>query len=65
MHLKFCIPRGKVANLLGIMNFLQNKFENLDIELTATSGFISEQDYEDKIMEAFRQMGVKVNEGKK
>ncbi len=58
--LKFRIPRGKIANLMGVMNFLQSKFENLELELIATGGAISEQDYEDKIMEAFRQIGVKL-----
>ena len=43
---------------MGIMNLLQSKFENLEIEIMATDGSISDQDYEDKIMEAFRQLGI-------
>jgi rubrerythrin len=37
---------------MGIMNLLQSKFENLEIEILAEDGEISEQDYEDKIKEA-------------
>jgi hypothetical protein len=47
---------------MGVMNLLQSKFDNLEIELTANEGEISEQDYEDKIKEAFRQLGVDINE---
>ncbi len=45
---------------MGVMNLLQSKFENLEIELIATDGSISEQDYDDKIIEAFRQLGIKL-----
>ena len=33
---------------------LQSKFESLEIELVADDGEITEQDYDDKIKEAFR-----------
>jgi hypothetical protein len=45
---------------MGVMNLLQSKFETLGVELTARDGEISEQDYEDKIEEAFRQMEIKL-----
>lgn len=41
---------------------LQSKFESLEIELVADDGEITEQDYDDKIKEAFRQLGVGVDE---
>jgi hypothetical protein len=63
IHLKFQVPKGKVSSVMGVMNLLQSKFDNLEIELTANGGEISEQDYEDKIKEAFRQLGVDINEG--
>ncbi len=62
VHLKCFVPKGKVASLMGVMNLLQSKFENLEIELRADNGAISEQDYEDKILEAFRQMGIDLDE---
>jgi len=60
--LRFQVPKGKVAGIIGVMNLLQSKFENLEIELTARDGSITDQDYEDKIEETFRQMGLKVED---
>ena len=57
----FCIE-GKISNSMGVMNLLQTKFETLQIERSARDGAISEQEYEDKIKEAFRQMGIELNE---
>ncbi len=45
---------------MGVMNLLQSKFETLGVEFTARDGAISEQDYEDKIKEAFRQIGIRL-----
>ena len=47
---------------MGVMNLLQTKFETLQIERSARDGAISEQEYEHKIKEAFRQMGIELNE---
>jgi hypothetical protein len=44
------------------MNLLQLNFNNLQIELQATDGEMSEQDYEDKIKEAFAQLGIDIDE---
>ncbi len=63
VELRFQVSKGKVANIMGAMNLLQNKFESLEIELTASSGEITEQDYEDKIKETFRQLGIETDEG--
>ena len=62
IQLRFSVPKGKVANIMGVMNLLQTKFETLQIELSAKDGNMSEQDYEDKIKETFRQMGIEVDE---
>ncbi len=62
IKLRFTIPRGKVANIMGVMNFLQSRFNTLEVELHAKDGSISEQDYEDKIKETFRQLGIEVEE---
>ena len=61
--LRFQVPKGKVANIMGVMNLLQSKFESLEIELTASGGEITEQDYEDKIKETFRQLEIETDEG--
>ena len=47
---------------MGVMNLLQHKFDRLDVVLAAEEGEISEQEYEDKIKEAFRQLGIEVVE---
>ncbi|MCD6599418.1 MAG: ATP-binding protein [Dehalococcoidia bacterium] len=62
IHMKFQVPKGKVSSIMGVMNLLQSKFDNLEIEFTANGGEISEQDYEDKIKEAFRQLGIDIDE---
>ena len=43
---------------MGVMNLLQSNFDSLQIELLATEGQMSNQDYEDKIREAFVQLGI-------
>jgi hypothetical protein len=43
---------------MGVMNLLQSKFNTLELEILAKDGAISQQDYEDKIEEAFRQLGI-------
>ncbi|MCX5850425.1 MAG: DUF499 domain-containing protein [Deltaproteobacteria bacterium] len=60
VRLRFKVPKGKVSNIMGIMNFLQSKFNSLEIELTATDGKMTEQEFEDKIEETFRQLGIKI-----
>jgi len=45
-----------------VMNLLQHKFNRLEVVLSAEQGWISEQEYEDKIREAFRQLGIEVVE---
>jgi hypothetical protein len=62
LRLRFTVPKGKVAGLMGVMNLLQHKFNRLEVVLSAAGGWISEQDYEDKIREAFRQLGIEVIE---
>jgi hypothetical protein len=56
------VPKGKVAGLMGVMNVLQHRFDRLEITLSAAKGAISEQEYEDKIQERFRQLGIQVHE---
>jgi hypothetical protein len=62
VHLKFQVPKGRVSQIMGVMNLLQSKFNTLEIELEATDGEISDQDYEDKIKESFRQLGIEPDE---
>jgi hypothetical protein len=47
---------------MGMMNFLQSKFQSLDVELTAREGSLSDEEYASKIKEALRQLGVSLEE---
>ena len=59
--LKFIFPRGqKVSDLLSMIAFLQSKFKTLNIDLLATDGEMSEQEYEDNIGETVVQLGIKL-----
>ena len=62
VRIRFEVPKGKVSSIMGVMNMLQSKFDSLEVEIVTTNGEISERDYEDKIMEAFRQLGIEVDE---
>lgn len=61
LRLRFSVPKGKVSGLMGVMNLLQHNFDQLEVTLSAESGSISEQEYEDKIQEAFRQLGIEAH----
>ena len=62
VSLKFTIPKGKVSDIMRVMSLLQLNFDNLKVELWATEGQISDQDYENKIKEAFVQLGIDLEE---
>lgn len=44
------------------MNFLQSRFNRMEVILHVEDGQLTDQEYEDKIKEAFRQMGIEVEE---
>ncbi len=58
LSLGFRIPRGKVAQIMGIMNFLQSKFQTMDVEIKAKDGSLSEEEYRNKVREALQQLGI-------
>ncbi len=60
LSFNFVVPKGKVSNLMGLLNFLQSRFNRIEIALNLAEGQLTEQEYEDKIKEAFRQMGVEI-----
>ena len=64
VRLQFTVPKGQVSGLMGVMNLLQLNFDNLQIELRASGGEISEQDYENKIKEAFAQLGIDLDKSR-
>lgn len=48
--------------LMGAMNFLQSRFNRMDVTLHVEEGHITEQEFEDKIKEVFRQIGVEIED---
>ncbi len=58
LNLRFMVPAGKVANIMGIMNYLQHKFKRLELEINASDGKLTNQEFEDKIQEALQQIGI-------
>lgn len=61
IYLNFEIPKGKVSDVARIINYLQQVFGVIQLEVKAMSGKISKQDYENKVEEAFRQIGIRIN----
>jgi len=58
LSLRFALPKGKVSSLMGVLNFLQSRYSQMRITLDVEDGLLTELEFEDKIREAFRQMGV-------
>ena len=58
LSLKLPVPRGKIAQIMGVMNFLQSMFQSLQIEIRAAEGSITESEYAEKIKEAMKQLGI-------
>ncbi len=62
VDLEFFVPRGKVAQIMGIMNLLQSKYQSLRITVKASDGSMSRDDYVNKIKESLRQLGIDMSE---
>lgn len=63
LSLNFEIPKGKVSSLMGLLNFLQSKYEHLKIDIKASDGKITNEEYEEKIKEALKQAGIEIFNG--
>jgi hypothetical protein len=61
LHFNFVVPKGKVSSLMGVLNYLQSRFNKLEIAVNVGEGQLTEQEYEDKVKEAFRQMGIDID----
>jgi hypothetical protein len=58
LELRFRIPRGKVSQIMGLMNYLQSKFQQLELQIRAKEGSMSEEEYAAKIREALQMAGI-------
>ena len=66
LSLKLSIPSGKFSDVVKTINFIKQKFSNVEIkiEISAKNGEILKTEYEDKIKEAIYQLGIKIEEEK-
>lgn len=51
------VPKGKVSDIMRIISYLQQKFEKVKVTVEATEGQISQQEYQNTVEEAIRQLG--------
>lgn len=52
------VPRGQVSQIMGLMNFLQQKYQSLDLQIIATDGTMSETELTDHVKETLKQLGI-------
>lgn len=55
----FGIPVGKIPDIYRLLLYLETKFKNIEIKIKAINGKITEEDYENKIKEALKQLKIK------
>ena len=55
------IPKGKVSQILGLLHYIQLKFDDVEIKIVAQNGSIDKDEYENKIKETFKQLGIDLN----
>lgn len=67
LHLKVAVPRGRMSDISRIINLLNGKFTDcqLEVEITAEAGEITVSDYEDKIKETLIQAGIELKSEEK
>lgn len=62
VHLQFKLPKGKTTDIFKMVSALHQYFESISLEIKASEGSIPEYDYENKILETLRQLGIKAEE---
>lgn len=60
LTLQFSLPQGKLSDLMSLLSFLQQRFEEMNFSIAFSKGMISEEEIDMKVREAFRQMGIDV-----
>jgi hypothetical protein len=61
ISIRFRLPQGKVSNVAQHLNKLQSKFQNMQLELKASNGEISQEAYEE-LKENLRVLGIETEE---
>lgn len=52
------VPRGQVSQIMGLMNFLQQKYQKLSLQIKATDGTMTDGELADHIKETLKQLGI-------
>jgi len=60
VELNFKLPKGKSVEIGRMLNLIDKNFEDVEITIKAKNGKISKEDYEMRILEALRQLGIEV-----
>jgi uncharacterized protein with FMN-binding domain len=64
LSLKLTVPAGQISTIAKIVNYLGSKFNRCAVEviLHASDGKLQATEYENSIIEALSQAGIKVEE---
>jgi hypothetical protein len=52
------VPRGQVSQIMGLMNFLQQKYQTLSLQIIATDGTMTDGELADHVKETLKQLGI-------
>ncbi len=61
IYLRFNVPFGSLSTISDVIRFIKSKFShmNIKIEISAYNGSIRMDEYEDRILEALKQIGLR------
>jgi hypothetical protein len=62
LNLSFRLPKGKASDVMRIVNYLHEKYQDIQLKISASEGSITQQEFENKIAEAFEQAGIEIND---
>jgi len=62
INLRFSVPRGKVSGIMGMMSYLQSKFQSIELQISAENGHMTEDEFRNKIKEALQQLGISLED---
>jgi len=62
LDLTFHLPKGKSSDVMRIVNYLHEKYQDIQLKISASEGSITQQEYDNKIAEAFEQAGIEIND---
>lgn len=67
IHLKLEVPRGRMSDVAKIVNYINMRFSECQVEIIITSegGEITVSDYEDKVKQALAQAGIDIKDEEK